>query len=124
KAGCLPGVVHGEDVGVIERGRDLDLAQEALGPDRSAEIRSEHFDGYLAVVLQVQGEMNRGHPPLAQRALQAVAVGQRLRKLLVVRYHRLNMRPVATARPPADQLAALLRSPHVPVAVNVLLPKE
>ena len=33
-AGRFPGVVHGEYVGVIERGRDLDLAQEALDPER------------------------------------------------------------------------------------------
>src|SRR5204862_6129777 len=87
KPGRFAGVVHGEDVGVIERRCDLDLAQKPLGPDRSAEIGSEHFHGYLAVVLQVQGEMDRGHSSLAQRALQAVAVGQRLGEALVLRVH-------------------------------------
>ena len=74
-AGRSPGVVHGEDVGVTERGRDLDLAREALEPDRRSELGSQHLDGDLAVVLEVLGEMDRGHAPLAQGAHQAVAVG-------------------------------------------------
>src|SRR3989441_4119545 len=97
--------MHREDVGVIERGRDLDLAQEALSTDGSAEIRSEHFDGYLAAVLHVLGEEDGGHPPLPQQALQAVTVGQRLGEALVVPDHRGNMRPRATARPPARHWA-------------------
>src|SRR5437588_3693325 len=84
--------MHREDVGMIERGRDLDLAQEALGAERYAEIGSQHLHGDLAVVFQVFGEMDGGHPPLAQRALQAVAVGQRLGEARV-REHRLNMPP-------------------------------
>src|SRR5438034_9509814 len=62
----------------LERGRDLDLAQETLGTDRGAEIGSEHLDRHLTAVLQVVGEIDRGHSSLTQRALQAVAVGQRL----------------------------------------------
>src|SRR2546430_10278938 len=44
-AGRSPGVVHGEDVGVTERGRDLDLAREALEPDRRSELGSQHLEG-------------------------------------------------------------------------------
>src|SRR2546430_6956971 len=83
--------MYREDVGMIERSRDLDFAQETLGAERDAEIGSQHLHGDLAVVLHVFGEMDGGHPPLAQRALQAVAVGQRLGEILVPE-HRLNMR--------------------------------
>ena len=71
-AGRFPGVVHREDVGVIERGGDLDLALEALRSEPRGEFGSDHLDGHSAAVLQVLGEMNRRHPPFAQAALQPV----------------------------------------------------
>ena len=48
---------------------DLDLPQEALG--------AEHRDRHLAVVLEVLGEIDRGHAARAEFALQAIAVRQR-----------------------------------------------
>ena len=60
----------------------------------------------MAVVLQIQGEMDRGHPPPAQHALQAVAGGQRLGEALVLN-HRLNMRPRPAAQPPYSRAGSL-----------------
>ena len=45
-------------------------------PSDGGELRAQHLDGDLAVVLQVLGEVHRGHAALAQLALDAVAVGQ------------------------------------------------
>ena len=87
QARCGSGVVDGEDVGVIERGRDLDLTPEALGAQPRGELRSHHLDGHLAPVLQVLGEMHRGHPPLAERALQPIAVGEGGGDAFVLRGH-------------------------------------
>ncbi len=103
------GVVDGDDVGVIERGGDLDLAQEPLGAECRGELGSHDFDGYLAAVLQVLGEMDDGHPPRAERALQAVAVGDGLGEALVVgRKHVLNMRP---DEPPTSRSNSSLSPP-------------
>ena len=66
-----------QDVGVAEAGGGGDLAQEALGAERGGELGAEDLDGDLAVVLEVVGEVDRGHAALAELALDAVAVGQR-----------------------------------------------
>ena len=50
----------------------LDLAEEALGAERGGELGAEHLDGDLAVVLQVVGEVDRGHAALAELALDPV----------------------------------------------------
>jgi hypothetical protein len=71
----LPGVVHGEDVGVLQVGGDGDLAQEPLG--RRRQLRAHHLERHLAVVLQVLGEIHGGHPARAELPLDRVAVGQR-----------------------------------------------
>ena len=72
----------------------LDLAQEALGADDGGELGAEDLDRDLAVVLQVLGEVDRGHAALADLPLDAVAVaeggGERVRhdggSLRVVRW--------------------------------------
>ena len=69
-------VVHREDVRVLEPGGGLDLPQEALGPERGGELGAEHLDGHLAVVPQVLRQVDRGHPPAPELALDDVAVGQ------------------------------------------------
>ena len=45
--------------------------------DDGAQLRVEHLDGDLAAVLQVFGEIDRGHAALAELALEAVAVAER-----------------------------------------------
>ncbi len=50
----------------IRGGRDF--AQESLGAQRGREFRPEHLDCHLALVLQVLGEIDGGHPAGAQLA--------------------------------------------------------
>ena len=71
-----PRVVQAEDVGVLELGGDPDLAQEALGADGGRQFRLEHLDGDAAFVLRVPGEVDEGHPALAQQALHVIMAGE------------------------------------------------
>ena len=69
-------VVEGEDVGMGQPGRDLDLAQEPLRPERRRELGPQDLDRDRAVVLQILGQVYGGHAAPAQFPLQAVPVGQ------------------------------------------------
>ena len=61
---------------MLEPGSGLDLAGEALGPECGGELGAEHLHGHLAVVPQVLRQVDRGHPPAPELALDDVAVGQ------------------------------------------------
>ena len=65
---------------MLQAGGDLDLPEEAIDADRFGDLGMEDLDRHLAVVLQVFGEEDRGHPPAPQLALQAVAVCEVLRQ--------------------------------------------
>ena len=54
----------------------LDLGEEALGADHGGQLGPQHLDRDLAVVLEVLGEVHRGHAAGAELALDAVAVGE------------------------------------------------
>ena len=53
-----------------------DLLHEAVGAQDGGQLGLEDLDGHLAVVLEVLGQVDRGHPALAQLPLDAVAVRQ------------------------------------------------
>ena len=73
----LARVVEAEDVGVLEVGGDPDLAEEAVGAERGGELGAEHLDGDRPLVLEVLGEVDRGHAAFADLALDVVAISQR-----------------------------------------------
>ena len=58
---------------MVETRGDLDLAQEALGTERRSELRPQHLDRDVAVVLDVVGEIHGGHPAPAKLPLDGVA---------------------------------------------------
>ncbi len=60
--------------GMLQVRSDLDLVQEALGAEDGGEFGAEDFDGNLAVVLEVVGEVDRGHAAGAQLALDPIAI--------------------------------------------------
>jgi hypothetical protein len=53
-----------------------DLLDEALGPEYSGQLGLQHLDGHLALVLQILGQVDGGHPPRPELALDAVAGGE------------------------------------------------
>ncbi len=69
--------VHREDVRVLEPSGEQDFSLEALGAEHGGEFAVEHFERHRAVVLQVVGEVDRGHAAAAQLSLEAVVIGQR-----------------------------------------------
>src|SRR5215831_6716560 len=56
----------------------LDLAGEALGAERRADLRTKHLERHLSLVLQVLGEIHGRHPARANLALDRVPLGERV----------------------------------------------
>ncbi len=62
---------------MLEPGGDLDLAGEAAGAHGRGDLGAQDLERHLAVVLHVQGEVDRRHPALPELALERVAVRER-----------------------------------------------
>ena len=61
---------------MLQPGGELDLAQEAVGPERGGELGVEDLEGDGAVVLEVPGQEHRGHPPAPELPLERIARAQ------------------------------------------------
>ncbi len=59
-----------------EPGGEPDLAEEPLGAERVGEFRVEDLDRHLTIMLEIVGEVDGGHPALAELALEQVTVAQ------------------------------------------------
>ena len=66
---------------MVEPGRRADLAEKAVGADCGSKLRVEDLKRDRAVVLEVLGEVDRGHAPAPELALDAVPVRQGRRQL-------------------------------------------
>jgi hypothetical protein len=75
----LPGVVEGQDVGVLQARDDPDLAGEAVPADRGRRLGAEHLDGDLPPVLVVVGHVHGRHAPAPDLAVERVAARERRR---------------------------------------------
>ena len=62
---------------MVELGGDPDLAQEPLAAEHDGQLRPQHLQRHRPVVLEVVGEVYRGHPTRAELALDGVALGER-----------------------------------------------
>ncbi len=82
QAAGLPRVVQRQNVGVLERRGDLDLAEEPLAAQDGGQLGLQQLDGDVAVVLQVLREEDRRHPAFAKLPFDPVPVSQRRRELL------------------------------------------
>ncbi len=74
---------------MLEVGGGLDLLYEPLGSQHCGEFGTQDFDGDLAVVLQIVGQIHRRHAAFAQVAFDFVAVGEGSRELGGDLGHRL-----------------------------------
>ena len=70
------GVDQPQNVGMLQVGGDLDLGEETIAADDGAQLGVEDLNGDLAAVLEVFGEIHRGHTALTQLAVEAIAVGE------------------------------------------------
>jgi hypothetical protein len=68
----LAGIVDRQDVRMLQAGRELDLAQEALRADRVRQLRMEHLDGDEPLVPLVAREVHRGRATATDLPLQRV----------------------------------------------------
>ena len=71
----LARVVQREDVGVIQLGDDLDLAEKPVGSDGGCQLGPEDLHRDLAVVLHVVGQIDRRHAAAPELPLDSVAAG-------------------------------------------------
>ena len=61
---------------MVEGGRDLDFPEEPLGAERGRKLRAQELEGDETFVLEIAGEVHRGHSAAAQLALDRVAAEQ------------------------------------------------
>jgi len=61
---------------VLQAGGGGDLLHEALGAEHGSQLGPEHLDRDLPLVLEVLGQVYRGHSALAQLPLDAIPVGE------------------------------------------------
>lgn len=55
---------------------EFDLGKEALGAEHHAQLRLQHLDGDLTLMLHVVGEVHRCHPAAANFALDDIPIGE------------------------------------------------
>src|SRR5438309_8682965 len=68
--------MKGEDMRMGEPSGDLDLAQEALGPDGGSKLGAQDLERHGPVMAKVLGEIDRRHSPAAEFALDRVTPGE------------------------------------------------
>ncbi len=61
-----------QNVRVLQVGGDLDLLEEALGPDDRGKLGPQDLHRHLAVVLDIVGEIHRRHAAGAEFPLDLV----------------------------------------------------
>src|ERR1019366_8213888 len=89
-----------ENVRVLQGRGGLDLHYKALGAKHRRQLRLQHLERDVAIVLQVVREVHRRHPAGAEFALDGVAAGKRGIEAFRYRRHRF----AACARSSAAQL--------------------
>ena len=76
KSVSRPGVDERQDVWVVEPSGDLDLGEEPLGAEDRPELGAEHLERDLAVVLEVPGQVDRGHAASPELPLDPIAIAE------------------------------------------------
>ncbi len=61
---------------MLQRRRRRNLLHEALGTQHGGEFRFEHLHGHATLVLEILGEIDRGHTARSDLALDAIPVGE------------------------------------------------
>ncbi len=61
---------------MLQAGSQHDLALKPLGAEHRRDLRMEQLERYRAVVLEIVGEIDRGHPAAAQLPVEAIVVGE------------------------------------------------
>ena len=59
---------------MVEAGGEPDLREEALATEHRGELRTQNLERDLPAVLHVPGEVDGGHAPAPELALERVAI--------------------------------------------------
>ena len=81
-SGGVTGIVHRQDVGMLEPGSEFDLALEALGTECSGKLSMEDFQSNRAVVPEVVCQKHCSHATAPKLTLDTVAIGKAAPELL------------------------------------------
>jgi len=65
-----------DDVGMLQRGGELNLAAEPLGVHPGRHLRGQHFHHHLPPELTLLGEEDTTHPAAAELVFDAVGVAE------------------------------------------------
>ena len=68
--------MHGQDVRVLQSRGEVDLADESFGAKGLSQFGVEDLERHQPVVLEVAGEVDRGHPAPAQLTLEHICAAQ------------------------------------------------
>src|SRR6266851_4997677 len=98
QTGGLARVEQREDMRMAELGGEADLTEEALGAQHGAQLGAQDLDGHAPLVFPVLCEVNGCHPPLAQLALDRVAIVERSPKSIERVGHSRGPREVTGGR--------------------------
>src|SRR6185437_13839523 len=79
-----------EDVRMLQPRGGAYLAQEPIGTECGTEIRMQHLDRDVAIVLEIVSEIHRRHAAGAKLALDPIPLGQRGGEQLRRHCHRLT----------------------------------
>jgi hypothetical protein len=61
---------------VLQAAGDADLAEKPIGPECVAELGPQHLQRDIPAVLEIPGQVDGGHAPAPELALEAVAINQ------------------------------------------------
>ena len=73
EAGGLAGVVQGQNIGMLQVGRDPDLPEEPVGADRGRQLRPQNLDRHRPIVPGIERQVHGGHASLADQPLDGIA---------------------------------------------------
>jgi hypothetical protein len=129
----LAGIVQSENVGVLEAGRDPDLAEKSLAAQRVGELRPKDLERHVSVVLGVARQEHLGGRAFTDFALDDVPAGEAGLRALHDLGHgylraceragpnicpavRDGQRPTRTASPRARRHVPSMRSRRAPTS--------
>ncbi len=78
----FPGIQQRHDVRVLQLCGDVDLAEEALGPDSGGDVGVEHLDRDRPLVASIVREVHVRHASAAELAVDDVAFTENLLDLI------------------------------------------
>lgn len=72
---------------MLEIRRDLDLGQKAIGSEHGTQFRIQNLERDLPIMLEIAGQINRGHTAGADQMIDSISGAQRIGELFTNIHH-------------------------------------